>query len=127
MDGFLASKAWLGEQLESGKHLKQLVVWRSLPWRGRNRREWVKVLEDLRKQAEYRGSGEWFKEKNRWQSMLEWPLLPLPQNAEDRSMLDEFAARVVNARPRRLLDVASGGGFGLVHSLAHIIETNDLG
>ena len=53
---------------------------------------------------------------------LEWLLTPPPKKVEERSVLDEFAARVIRSRPRRVLDVASGGGWGLSRSLTHTVD-----
>ncbi len=111
------SMAWLGEQCRNGMSLKTLVRWRSRPWTIYSREEWIRTLERLRQKAERTRSGEAFTGEIR-KKMLEEPLAPIPEAG--RPILDEFAARVINAKPRRWLDLASGGGFAFARILAHI-------
>lgn len=90
------------------------------------------VSAKLRNKARYRLSGRYFQtvrtdigisdgtHRRSW--ALDWPLTPMPDNAEDREMLDEVAFQVAQRRPRRLLDIASGGGFCVTRTLAHLPE-----
>lgn len=118
----IVSLAWLAEQFGSGRKPEDLVRWKAIPWKGRSRDEWIELVRNLREEAETRRSGKWFEETERRRNMLESALAPIAGTAEERPILDEFAERVLQARPLRLLDVASGGGFAVTRILAHMKE-----
>lgn len=79
--------------------------------------DWHVTLKNLEPDIKLRKSRKWFDENNQHHRMLERPMAPMPSQAEQRSLVDEFVYTTLQARPRRLLDVASGGGFNLSRTL----------
>ncbi|MFQ6043561.1 MAG: Trm112 family protein, partial [Candidatus Poribacteria bacterium] len=87
----------------------------------------VPVSQGLLNQARYRKYGRWFQASGRisdgfrprsW--VLEYPKQPIPQNPNERDSVEEVVFQAIRLQPRRLLDVASGGGFCISRTLAHL-------
>lgn len=111
------SVAWLSAMIRE-RGLKECLSWiRQDLEHIEEPGDWHTVFKKLEPDVKLRKSGRWFDENNQRRRMLERPMAPMPSQAEQRSLVDEFVYTTLQARPRRLLDVASGGGFNLSRTL----------
>jgi ubiquinone/menaquinone biosynthesis C-methylase UbiE len=90
----------------------------------------VTVTQKERNRARYHISGRWFQTKSTnirvsdgihlrsW--ALEFAKQPIPHDSDKRDVCEEFIFQIIRLKPRRLLDVASGGGFGVSRTLANL-------
>jgi ubiquinone/menaquinone biosynthesis C-methylase UbiE len=111
------SEAWLSAMIRQ-RGLEECLSWIEQDWENdQEPGDWYTELKKIEPDAELRKSGRWFTENNQVHRMLEGPIAPMPSQAEQRSLLDEFVYTTLQAHPRRLLDIASGGGFNLSRTL----------
>ena len=90
----------------------------------------VTVTQKELNRARYHISGRWFQTKSTsipvsdgihlrsW--ALEFAKQPIPHDWDKRDVLEELIFQVIRIKPRKLLDVASGGGFGVSRTLANL-------
>ena len=88
----------------------------------------VEVTDRLRRRANYRLSGAWFRATTVAPPIsdgvhprahaLKVPSVPIPRKAADRTSLEELVHQVRRLKPLRLLDVGCGGGFCVSRTLA---------
>lgn len=71
------------------------------------------VTPALLSKARYRKSGQWFRSKRRAEGMLEGSKLPASDKSDSAKAVRRFRDTVVRLKPKRLIDLASGGGNGV--------------
>lgn len=128
--------AWLAEAgVEKAIRCVRAVErpsWHRVPNAAEGRVRAVSVSNQLLNRARYITSGRWFRtvrtnirisdgvHPRSW--ALECPGDPVPDDPQERSLLDELVFQVRRLQPRRLLDIASGGGFCVSRLVAHLEE-----
>ena len=69
------------------------------------------ITKELLCRARYRVSGEWFKHKGRTKRLLKFPA----EGGVNLDIFNEFMNTVQGTKPKDLIDLLSGGGYGVTH------------
>ncbi len=69
------------------------------------------VIKELLGKARYLDSGEWFKHKGRTLRLLKFPA----EGGVNLDIFNEFMNMVQRTEPENLIDLLSGGGYGVTH------------
>lgn len=76
-------------------------------------RSTIEISESIYGNMRYRASGEWFQHAGRKERLLTFPY----RSKGDQSSFIEFMKAIENTKPESLLDLASGGGYGVSHQV----------
>ena len=115
---------------EAIRHVETSRMRQDASHQTKHRTQAVTVTQKELNRARYHISGRWFQTKSTsipvsdgihlrsW--ALEFPKKPIPHDLGERGAIEEIVFQVIRLKPRRLLDVASGGGFCVSRTLANL-------